>query len=169
MPWDAIGAIGEIVGAAAVVISLLYLASQIRASSREAKASALDQAVEDRQRMGEITMQPHMATVWRVGANDYHRLTLDQRVQFNGLMLTMIMSHWKLRNLHIAGLLGDDFELFEADLACVLLCPGTRQWWEEMKHAYLHYTEYIDELIELSRGKRVPYTESLSSLQLEPA
>ena len=75
MNWDAIGAIGEIVGAAAVVASLLYLATQFRASSREAKASALEKAVEDRQRMGEITMQPHMAPVWRVGVNDYHRLT----------------------------------------------------------------------------------------------
>lgn len=30
MNWDAIGAVGEIVGALAVVISLVYLASQIR-------------------------------------------------------------------------------------------------------------------------------------------
>jgi len=168
MNWDAIGAIGEIIGASAVVVSLLYVATQIRASSREAKASALEKAVEDRQRMGEITMQPHMAPVWRVGVNDYHRLTLDEKVQFNGLMLSMIMSHWKLRGLHMDGQLGNDFEIFEADLASVMLCPGAQQWWKEMKHAYLHYADYIDELIEKSQGKRVPYTQSLSFLKLEP-
>jgi hypothetical protein len=167
MNWEAIGAIGESVGATGVVISLLYLATQLRHNSRATKASALDQAVEDRQRMGEITMQSDMAPIWRIGANDYYQLTLDERVRFNGMMLTMIMSHWKLRNLHLEGQLGDDFALFEADLACGLLCPGVRQWWDEMKHAYLHYADYIDGLIKEAEGRRVPYTESLSFLKLE--
>ena len=35
MNWDAIGAIGEMIGAAAVVASLLYLALQTRANARE--------------------------------------------------------------------------------------------------------------------------------------
>lgn len=39
MNWDAIGAIGEVVGAAAVVGSLLYLAGQVRMSAR---ASAVE-------------------------------------------------------------------------------------------------------------------------------
>ena len=34
MNWDAIGAIGEIIGAAAVVLTLFYLAVQIRQSNR---------------------------------------------------------------------------------------------------------------------------------------
>jgi len=40
MNWDAIGAIGEIVGATAVVISLAYLAIQIAASNHLARAEA---------------------------------------------------------------------------------------------------------------------------------
>jgi hypothetical protein len=40
MNWDAIGAIGEIVGALAVVISIAYLAIQIRSNTRATKASA---------------------------------------------------------------------------------------------------------------------------------
>jgi hypothetical protein len=39
--WDAIGAIGEIVGAAAVVASLLYLAVQTRANAKALRASAI--------------------------------------------------------------------------------------------------------------------------------
>jgi hypothetical protein len=58
MNWEAIGAIGETVGALGVVISLLYLATQLRHSSRTAKASALDQAVEDRQRMAKSRCKP---------------------------------------------------------------------------------------------------------------
>ena len=39
MNWDAIGAIGEIIGAMAVVASLAYLALQIRMQNREARLS----------------------------------------------------------------------------------------------------------------------------------
>ena len=38
MDWDAIGAIGEVLGALAVVGSLVYLAIQIRSSTKLAKA-----------------------------------------------------------------------------------------------------------------------------------
>ena len=41
MNWDAIGAVGEIVGAGAVVVSLLYLAAQVRAQNRESRLAAM--------------------------------------------------------------------------------------------------------------------------------
>ena len=40
MNWDATGAIGELIGALAVVLSLLYLARQIRHSSKMAEDTA---------------------------------------------------------------------------------------------------------------------------------
>lgn len=40
MNWDAIGAIGESIGAVAVVVSILYLSIQIRSNTRATKASA---------------------------------------------------------------------------------------------------------------------------------
>ena len=40
MNWDAIGAIGEIVGATAVVVSLIYLARQMRMSNKLARSEA---------------------------------------------------------------------------------------------------------------------------------
>lgn len=41
MNWDAIGAIEEVIGAFAVVLSLLYLALQIRHSSKMAEDTSL--------------------------------------------------------------------------------------------------------------------------------
>ena len=40
MNWDAIGATGEIIGALAVVISVVYLAVQIRKQTAEARLAA---------------------------------------------------------------------------------------------------------------------------------
>ena len=41
MNWDAIGAVGEILGAAALFASLIYLALQIRIQNRESQLSAI--------------------------------------------------------------------------------------------------------------------------------
>ena len=43
MNWDAIGAIGEVVGALAVFITLGYLAVQIRQNTKAVRATALEQ------------------------------------------------------------------------------------------------------------------------------
>ena len=40
MNWEEIGAIGDVVGATAVVVSLIYLATQVLASTRLARAEA---------------------------------------------------------------------------------------------------------------------------------
>lgn len=45
MNWDAIGAIGEIVGASAVLITLIYLATQVRRSNELSLFSASKEIV----------------------------------------------------------------------------------------------------------------------------
>ena len=44
MDWNALGAIGEIVGALAVFLTLIYLAIQIRQNTLAVQASAMDSA-----------------------------------------------------------------------------------------------------------------------------
>ena len=41
MNWDAIGAIGEIIGAIAVVLSLIYLSVQVKKQSEESKIAGM--------------------------------------------------------------------------------------------------------------------------------
>ena len=44
MNWEAIGAVGEMVGAIAVIATLIYLAIQIKASARAARSAAVTDA-----------------------------------------------------------------------------------------------------------------------------
>jgi hypothetical protein len=46
MNWEAIGAIGEVVGAAGVIASLIYLAAQIRQNTRSVEAAAYQSVAE---------------------------------------------------------------------------------------------------------------------------
>ena len=53
MNWDAIGAVGEVLGALAVVLTLAYLAIQIRQNTAIAKMAAMQNIIQggvDRQR-----------------------------------------------------------------------------------------------------------------------
>ena len=45
MNWDAAGAIGEIIGALAVFLTLIYLALQIRQNTKAVQASAVDASI----------------------------------------------------------------------------------------------------------------------------
>jgi hypothetical protein len=60
--WEAVGAIGEVVGAAAVVISLLYLAVQIRHSTAVARAATRHELSRDMQGLAsDLLNTPDMA------------------------------------------------------------------------------------------------------------
>lgn len=39
--WEAVGAIGQVVGAVAVVISLIYLATEVRSNARETPLASM--------------------------------------------------------------------------------------------------------------------------------
>ena len=51
MNWDALGALGELVGAAAVVATLIYLSVQLRQNTRTVKLSSAQAVTEELQAM----------------------------------------------------------------------------------------------------------------------
>jgi len=83
MNWDAIGAVGEIIGAAAVVVTLAYLALQVRASTRESEANAFSVAGSDRGMIRGRFMDH--AEVWAKG-NSGSELSPSERIVFDELV-----------------------------------------------------------------------------------
>ena len=73
MNWEAIGAIGEILGALAVVISLLYLAAQIRQNSRVVKGTSAQSITQTIQ--SELRWSGDMAEIMVKVINDPDSLT----------------------------------------------------------------------------------------------
>ena len=59
--WEAISAIGQIVGAIAVVISLIYLAREIRSNARSAPLASVGTL---NRCLGQLATHPHLAEVW---------------------------------------------------------------------------------------------------------
>jgi len=62
MNWEAIGALGEVIGALAVVASLIYLASQIRHNNKLAKNDSLQTVLQSEMNFAAIIIQN--AGIW---------------------------------------------------------------------------------------------------------
>ena len=70
MNWEAIGAVGEILGAAAVVLSLVYLGMQIRTQNRESRLLAMHEiSVGFREAVSKFTTEDMSKLMVRANAN----------------------------------------------------------------------------------------------------
>ena len=82
MNWDALGAIGEIIGAFAVVISLIYLASQIRTQNKETRIASVHD-ISEAFRSGITSFQDaQRADVYTKALNSFDELTNSEKLQF---------------------------------------------------------------------------------------
>ena len=75
MNWDAAGAIGEILGAGAVVISLFYLASQIRTQNKESRLAAQHQILTAFREASLIMSNPELADIFLRGNKEIASLS----------------------------------------------------------------------------------------------
>ena len=91
MNWDAISAIGETIGAVAVVISLLYLAIQIRQNTSHIKSSiaatelaAFERNIASGNRMREFfLLNPELLEVYLKGRGSYAQLKTNEKIKFD--------------------------------------------------------------------------------------
>jgi len=84
MNWDAIGAIGEIAGAIGVIVSLIYLASQIRNQNTESRLTAINNMTSQWNAfMGDLATNTELARIWDKGLQNFNALDSTERVQFS--------------------------------------------------------------------------------------
>ncbi len=91
MNWDAIGAIGEVVGGVAVIATLLYLAVQIRQNARSVRNAAslsVNEGLAEINRR--VSNDPEFADLWLRGRKDYRGLTDVERMRFASYALDIM-------------------------------------------------------------------------------
>ena len=81
--WEAISANGQIVGALAVVFSLIYVAREIRSNARAARVSSMESVI---RWLGELAEHPHLAELYYRGLHDFESLKNGDLVRFGALM-----------------------------------------------------------------------------------
>ncbi len=130
MNWEAIGAIGEILGAIAVLVTLVYLAAQIRQNSRFVRAATYHSTSRARNEFNfAVAMTPELSALLVRARDDSTSFDAEERQRFNSLM-------WGFFNLfedslmqRTNGLLTrESWESTRWAMADMLSSPGVRDW-----------------------------------------
>ena len=142
MNWDAVGAFGEIIGALAVFLTLMYLSIQIRQNTQQislsleaSKLAAFEQNVDSGNRVRELLItNPAVTELLIKGLADYRSLPPANRFRCNMLfrnLLSAIQGGY-VRQLTLGGD-PEDFSGTEKMLDDLLENPGVRQWLEDIE------------------------------------
>ena len=133
MNWDALGAIGEIVGAAGVIVSLLYLASQVRNNSRQMRHAAA-QAVLDKLNglISQLAFTAGAGDVWSRGLSGLEALREDEElVRFSSMLLQAFWAYEEVFHYRNAGAIEDwAWTHARAPIDHFMRTPGFQQWWQ---------------------------------------
>ncbi len=157
MNWEAFGAVGEIAGAIGVIVSLVYLASEIKNQNTESQVTAVNNLTYQWNAfMGDMAGNSELARIWAKGLNDFDSLNSTEYVQFSTHLNRICEGMY---HQHESGRLGDKVWRGVAnsisDLCC---CPGVKKWWPTRSHWYsVDFESYITPLIESSAPPVINY------------
>ena len=94
MNWDAIGAIAEVVGVVGILVSLMYLAVQIRQNTRQissnieaTRLAAFEHNIESGNRIRELyILHPELSELFLKATKQYQDLSSTDRFRFSMLL-----------------------------------------------------------------------------------
>jgi hypothetical protein len=126
------GSLGEIVAAIATVVTLLYLALQMRANAAatRSEARAAHRTTIETTSLA-IAQDPKLAVLFRAGLTDFDVLTPDQKIQFSFLLGLMVAGLDAAFEHFNSGLLENkQLDAVRNTVEPFLLAPGGRAWWK---------------------------------------
>lgn len=150
MNWGALGAIGEVFGAIAVVITLIYLSKQLREHTKSLHIQSLNVSFEEYNSLvGELQALDGIGTAYRKNLLG-EELTPEEEYELRYFFVRVFNINEKLLYLHSKGA-ADSFNQgkFERVIQPVLETTYIKQWWPANRYRYSdEFVEYIEKLIE---------------------
>lgn len=133
MNWDAIGAVGELLGAAAVLFTLIYLAVQIKQNTSAVATATYESTMTGFNDINVVVAgNPALASVLDRGCQNPDSLTAGEVVQFNFLLRCYSNQWWKLFKLYERGSLPEEeWAIFAREAAQFLDQPGCKPFCEQ--------------------------------------
>ena len=157
MNWEAIGAVGELIGAVTVVLTLLYLAIQIRQNSQAVKntaAQALLSELNDCLRLG--SSNPDTARAVILGQTLFDELSEEGRAQFITWIFAWMRTIEQAYFQYVQGYIDEEmWEGQRAHLRQLIQAPAVKTWWSHRRIFFSQrFQNYMDELA--AQGSDVP-------------
>ena len=157
MNWEAIGAIGEVLGAAAVVVTLGYLAVQIKQNSQAVKNSAAQSLLsEANESLRVASSDPSTARAVILGQTLLDELSEGEKAQFIAWVFSWMRTIEQAYIQYMQGYIDEEiWEGHRAHHRQLINAPGIAVWWSSRRPFYSKkFQDYMDECAAL--GSEVP-------------
>jgi hypothetical protein len=154
---NALGNIGDFLGGVGVVVTLIYLAFQIRQNTDQLRADAKQQELSSLDEMNrslltwqsKVVESSEVADIWRRGISGREQLQGEERLRFeyHGASIVQIWQANYFRYLETGD--ANNWGLNETHIRMFLGWPGFREFWDRTKHLYAdRFVEQIEQLVD---------------------
>jgi hypothetical protein len=165
MNWEAIGAIGEILGAVAVFGSLLYLGLQIKHSRQSSQAETERQLIHDwREVVAGLWGDTEIASIILKGQNEgLAALTPEEANVFVGRIGNMLNHHYSVLRMSQKEMVDDHFlNEMTRSIVMILRSKGGQDVWAKTQD---YYPNAIEINAALQNADSESWTEWAAELQ----
>jgi len=156
--WEAISAFGQIVGAVAVVISVLYLAREVRSSARATRVASERSWAEMVIRfLQQIAEHPDLSELYYRGVHDFESLKGAERMRFSALMGQLFRlceeAYIGQSEGHLSPRMWRGTEAVLRDYSGY---PGVQAWWRTRSHWFSEdFAKVVNQLQETAKAPRM--------------
>ena len=152
MNWEAISAVGETLGATAVLVTLIYLAVQVKHVRNQNESNALNHIIDTLNGFaGRIAESESLAAVITRGRASYSSLSEEEKLRFSTIHYVLLngLESWYVQHRQIFGMSEEqNVENIKSNITAFCDNPGFREFWLETKPLYPHLAGLVDESLE---------------------
>jgi hypothetical protein len=168
MNWEMLAAVGQLAAVLVGIPSLVYLALQIRAQTRERHQSAVNALTVQ---WGDLTKSlhdnPEFGAIYLYGLQSFSDLEPTSKLKFSAFFFTFFQNFQAMYLSHQDGVLRSSlWAQIERTMTDLLGYPGVRQWWETRKHWYTEeFACLVDAIIAKDGEPKAYATYDLGNMQ----
>lgn len=148
---EALGNLGEIIGAIAVVVSLVYLAVQVRQNTQAQRTENFSRALDRVAAMqASFSRDSYAAGVFAKGVAEPSRLTPKERIQFTWAMYELFGAFEFMFLASSTDAIPDEvWQRWSSATAWWLTFPGVQIWWHARPIPFTDgFTSYVGSLLD---------------------
>lgn len=165
-----LGAIGEFVGSILTLVTLVYLATQIRQNTAQQKREELISIQHGQNDVVRQLQDPQVMGAYARTATDQNPTIEDRGTTFSWVV--QYLNHfWVVHELHRNGAVDEEqYELWTGFAVGIVAPPGIRRWWEEedgRSGFHSGVREIIDRRLRDEENPPIPITELWSQFNGE--
>jgi len=170
MNWEMLAAMGQLAAVIVGIPSLIYLALQIRAQTKERRQAAVNTLTVQ---WGDLTCAFHesaeFSAIYLRGVQEFENLDAISKLQVSAYFNRFLKNFQAMYFAHRGGILPDQqWGEMERTMADLLAYPGLQQWWRTRRHWHTEeFARLVDSIIARAEKPTAYSSYDLSKISKE--